>query len=104
MWGPPTGWDSAPSESHHKTEIKAPSKNTQGNASTLIYQTAKRQTELRTLQRATHHYKLNNFGQEKEANSQRPEVGGALFNIMNDGSGVPTMKRHSSWNKSKPTL
>ena len=36
------------------------------------------------------------------SNSQRPEVGGALFNIMNDGSGVPTMKWHSSWNKSKP--
>eukprot|EP00957_Ditylum_brightwellii_P022458 1694914-Ditylum_brightwellii.AAC.1 len=39
LWGIPSGWDSAPSESHHRTEIKAPSKNTQGNDATLINQT-----------------------------------------------------------------
>ena len=27
MWGPPKGWNSAPNESHHKTEVKAPSTN-----------------------------------------------------------------------------
>ena len=32
IWGPPAGRDSAASESHHKTEIKAPAKNTQKNA------------------------------------------------------------------------
>eukprot|EP00536_Pseudo-nitzschia_multiseries_P006346 jgi/Psemu1/15033/gm1.15033_g len=28
LWGSPAGWDSGPNESHHETEIKAPSKNT----------------------------------------------------------------------------
>ena len=45
-WGPPNGWDSAPSESHHKTNIKSPPKTTQQNASLLITQTASCQTEL----------------------------------------------------------
>jgi hypothetical protein len=45
MWGPPCGWDSAPSESHHKSEIKGPSKNTQQNASTLIQQLWERKKE-----------------------------------------------------------
>ena len=40
-WGPPSGWDSAPSESHHKTEMKGLSKNAQRNPSTLIWQTWK---------------------------------------------------------------
>ena len=26
IWGPPAGWDLVASESHHKTEIKAPAK------------------------------------------------------------------------------
>ena len=38
MWGPPAGWDSAASDSHHKTEIKAPTKNAQRNASSFIEQ------------------------------------------------------------------
>ena len=45
MWGPPAGWDSAASESHPKTEIKAPAKNTRRNASSLIEQTASCQLE-----------------------------------------------------------
>ena len=39
LWGPATGWDSSPSESHHKMEIKGPSKNTQRNPHTLVKQT-----------------------------------------------------------------
>ena len=42
MWGPPSGWDSAPSESHHKYQIKAPSQNTQKRPATVIEQTARR--------------------------------------------------------------
>ena len=44
-WGPPSGWDSASSESHHKTEIKGPAKNTQRNASTLVEQTWNRKRD-----------------------------------------------------------
>ena len=101
MWGPPTGWDSAPSESHHKTEIKAPSKNTQRNASTLIYQTAVRQTEYRDLLRATTHYQMNNNGSPSH-NDIRPKVAGAMFNITKDAQGQATMEWKGTQNKSKP--
>eukprot|EP00536_Pseudo-nitzschia_multiseries_P006937 jgi/Psemu1/16476/gm1.16476_g len=59
LWGTPSGWDSAPSESHHKIEIKAPSKNTQGNAATLINQTTNRQQERTIIWTATYEYKIN---------------------------------------------
>ena len=52
MWGPPSGWNSAPSESHHKTKIKAPSKYIQRNTGTLIEQTPIRQLQNETLSRA----------------------------------------------------
>ena len=45
MWGPLAGWDSAASKSHHKTEIKAPAKSTQRNASYFIEQTVSHQLE-----------------------------------------------------------
>ena len=40
LWGPPKGWDSAPSKTHHTTEVKALSKNTQRRPKKLIQQTA----------------------------------------------------------------
>eukprot|EP00536_Pseudo-nitzschia_multiseries_P009633 jgi/Psemu1/23763/gm1.23763_g len=45
LFGAPTGWDSAASESNHKTELKAPAKRTQQIKSTLIKQTCKRLME-----------------------------------------------------------
>jgi hypothetical protein len=82
MWGPPAGWDSAPNESHHKTQIKAPSKNTQKNARTLIQQIATRQNELRILRRAA---------QTMEADASTPEkkrdgISGSKFRIYRDGN------------------
>ena len=56
-WGPPTGWDSAPSESHHKTEIKGPAKNTQRNASTLVEQTWNRKRDKYILNSVSSLYK-----------------------------------------------
>ena len=102
MWGPPSGWDSAPSESHHKTEKKAPSKNTQRNASTFIEQTAARQLKNRTLQRA-----YGVFGLNQEDNSGRrttEPVSGAKFTKSLDDHGDPLM----TWddcrvNQNKPT-
>ena len=57
MWGPPSGWDSGPSESHHKSEIKGPSKNTQLNGRTLIHQLCTRKSEKYLLNRVTNLYK-----------------------------------------------
>ena len=59
LWGNAENWNSSYSESNHKTEIKNPSKNTQLNMSSLIAQTAMRQTENRMLQRFTNEYNLN---------------------------------------------
>eukprot|EP00536_Pseudo-nitzschia_multiseries_P003479 jgi/Psemu1/7863/gm1.7863_g len=49
LFGPPIGWDSAASESSHKTEVKAPTKRTQQIKSTLIKQTCKRVMEYCTI-------------------------------------------------------
>eukprot|EP00536_Pseudo-nitzschia_multiseries_P011769 jgi/Psemu1/29889/gm1.29889_g len=90
LWGSPAGWDSAPNESHHKTEIKAPSKNTQGNAASLISQTANQ---------ATYHYNLN---PPDPPPIERPDGGGSHFQIMRTKNGESTMKWLPSTNKTKP--
>ena len=89
MWGPPTGWDSAPCESHHKTEVKAPSKNTQRTASSLIDQTIQRQRETRTIRRARHTFNLNPTDTKF---SPIDEVHGARFSIFVNDEGRPAMK------------
>ena len=83
-WGPPTGWDSAPSESHHKTNIKAPSKTTQQNASLLITQTASRQTELNLIRTFQHMH--DNHGQKLHESDPLPCDGicGSRFVIKRD--------------------
>ena len=91
MWGPPCGWDSSFSESNHKTEIKAPSKNTQGNASSIIVQTAKQQIEYQTLQKATNMFELNDNGNIRFTNESN-HVSGANFSIEEDNNGKPSMK------------
>ena len=52
MFGPPAGWDSSPCEGHHKTDIKAPSKNTQQNSSSIIEQTCRRKIEKSLINKA----------------------------------------------------
>ena len=92
-WGPPTGWDSAPSESHHKTNIKAPSKTTQQNASTIINQTATRQTELNLIR--TFNDLNDNYNSDGEGSYKFTEVGGSWFEIVRDVNNncLPTMMR-----------
>lgn len=65
LWGPPAGWDSSACEGHHKTEIKAPSKSTQCNKSTLIEQTANRQLEYRLIDRAITEYSILPVAKER---------------------------------------
>ena len=59
-YGPPKGFDSVPSESHHKMAIKAPSKTTQGRALLLIEQTGNIIMQNKILDR-----NVNQFGKEK---------------------------------------
>ena len=58
MWGPPKGWDSSASKSHHKTKAKAPAKTTQQRSSTMLKQTSKRHCEKRILEKANSHWNL----------------------------------------------
>ena len=52
FWGPLSQMSFGPSESHHKTEVKAPSMNTQRRPSTFVQQTSKRHTEVRVVCKA----------------------------------------------------
>ena len=95
-WGPPTGWDSSFSESHHKTEVKAPSKNTQQNAHTLIEQTMRRVLEKKILERVS----PNTFMEVDDTKRRVNAAGGAKFRIFLS-HGVPTMRYEDKNNQMK---
>eukprot|EP00536_Pseudo-nitzschia_multiseries_P017257 jgi/Psemu1/50051/gm1.50051_g len=99
LWGSSADWDSAPNESPHKTEIKAPSKNTQGNTASLINQTTQLKSEKMMLSHATYHYNLN---LPDPPSIERPDGGGSHFQIMRTNNGESTMKWLCSTNKTKP--
>eukprot|EP00957_Ditylum_brightwellii_P082515 6273229-Ditylum_brightwellii.AAC.1 len=82
LWGIPSGRDSAPSKSHHKTEIKAPSKNTHDNAATLMNQTANRKQERVILQTATYEYKINHIDGSTNTGQTCPAIAGSHFHLM----------------------
>ena len=88
-WGPPTGWDSSFNESHHKTEVKGPSKNTQQNARTLMEQTMRRRAEKDLLQRVSP--VLVSECENAQSSKKTVATGGAKFCIFRK-DGVPTMQ------------
>ena len=104
MWGPPCGWDSSFNESHHKTEIKAPAKNTQCRGSTFVKQTISRLVEYRTVQLATDVWHLG-----KEISCENPPerksrggIFGAKFLLYREGrNGTPTMSWKASRDKDR---
>ena len=100
MWGSPAGWDSAPSESNHKTKIKAPSKNTQNNASTFIEQTGKRYTENRLIERSVLLFGI--VPPEEDKRTSDFSISGAQFQITTDEEGMPIMKWSKYRNRKKP--
>jgi hypothetical protein len=83
-WGPPRQWNSGPNESHHKTEVKAPSLNTQRRTDSFIQQTAGGHTELRLLRRACRNFGVSDARIEadkptfQEANSRKT---GARYSV-----------------------
>ena len=104
LWGHPSGWDSSWSESHHKTQIKAPSKNTQQHAASLIKQVGIRQTELRTIEFAMRAFKLQASAPASDPLSVN-ELGmhGARFRVEKDGNGSPRMEWYDSRHNEKPS-
>ena len=102
MFGPPAGWDSAPCEGHHKTDVKAPSKNTQQNASSLIQQTCKRKLENASIDCVMH--MSHSTGSTPGKVHRKPcLVGGSKYKIYYR-NGRPTMEWTSATNQSKPHL
>ena len=103
MWGLPSGWDSAPSESHHKIELKAPSKNTQRNTSTLIEQTAIRQLQNNTLICTNNYFDLEVDNDEVGGTKINP-VSSSKFTIKVDNNSSAVMAWDDiHYNKVKPT-
>ena len=103
MWGhPANNWDSSFSESHHKTRIKAPSKNTQNCMDKLIEQTATRLSELHLIHTATNYYGLSHTNSDQIKKQHR--VGGTQFQIFKDDNGSPSMSYTRKYNHSKPLI
>ena len=103
-WGPFNQMNSGPSESHHKTEVKAPSMNTQRRPATFIQQCTKRYSEVRVIRKACQN--LGFSDQQILANrpaSQLPHnipVTGARYSLglKND---VPSMRWDSKSHKGR---
>jgi hypothetical protein len=95
LWGAPRQWNSGPSESHHKTEVKALSKNTQRRADSLVIQTAQRYTELRVLRTAARAY---GFSDKQVENNKVPvslqhvPVTGTSYSIGFNSLNMPCMR------------
>jgi len=90
LWGNAEKWNSSYLESNHKTEIKNPSKNTQGNMTGLITQTAMRQTENRMLQRFTNEYNLHL--PRTQTRKKGPAIGGTSYVVFRNSLSESTMK------------
>ena len=98
MFGPPSGWDSSPCESHHKTDIKAPSKNTQKNDSSLIQQTFRRKMEysdIHSVMNSPAYLYRDLASYERERNRQA----GSRYKICWDENNQPSMKWSRKSNK-----
>eukprot|EP00536_Pseudo-nitzschia_multiseries_P010557 jgi/Psemu1/26302/gm1.26302_g len=98
LFGPPTGWDSAASESNHKTEVKAPTKRAQRIKSTLFKQTCKRVMEYRTIDQLGREFDL--FHHKSFTGVSHPTEGGRSAGskfLITVRDGLPYMK----WDKKK---
>ncbi len=101
-WGPLRQMNSGPSESHHKTEVKAPSMNTQRRPATFVKQCSTRYTELRVMRKACQKLGIS----EQQVINDRPPsvhpatipVAGTRYSVglIND---VPSMRWDSKSHK-----
>eukprot|EP00980_Cylindrotheca_fusiformis_P021660 scaffold8510_cov79-Cylindrotheca_fusiformis.AAC.1 len=106
MWGPPTGWDSGPSESHHKTEVKLPAKNTQRREVNFTEQVSKRYHESVVIRKGQY---MNQIYQPDTllANRNRKRhhgnlfLKGARFDVGRNVRGRPAMRWISQENFGK---
>ena len=83
-YGPTSGQDSAPSETNHKGQIKAPAKRTQLNGSTLIEQTCSRHMEYRRIDRLHKEFPMYPQKKEKDPPGENGIAAGSRFVIRQD--------------------
>ena len=105
-WGPFRQMNSGPSESHHKTEVKAPSMNTQRRPSTFIQQTCKRYTEVRVIRKACQELRISDeqiIGNQPPTLHQTIPVTGARYSVGLFNS-IPTMRWDSKTHKHRATI
>jgi hypothetical protein len=76
-WGPLCQMNSGPSESHHKTEVKAPSMNTQRRPATFIQQVSTRYTEIRVMRKAFQQVGIS----DQQVLDNRPPTTGCTLNF-----------------------
>jgi hypothetical protein len=106
MWGPLSQMNSGPSESHHKTEVKAPSKNTQRRPATFIQQTSQRYTEIRVVRRACQKMGLSDqqiLGNKPSILPASYVVSGARYSLLLQDR-VPTMRWDSKSHLHRETI
>jgi hypothetical protein len=106
-WGPLRQMNSGPSESHHKTEVKAPSMNTQRRPATFVKQCSTRYTELRVIRKACQKLGIS----EQQVLNDRPysvhpatiPVSGTRYSLglIND---VPSMRWDSKSHKHRVSI
>jgi hypothetical protein len=97
-WGPLRQMNSGPNESHHKTEVKAPSKNTQRRVDSFIKQTAKRYTEMRLVRKACRHFGISEaqiLSGQIPPNCKNLSISGAYYSVGLSEHNVPTMQWES---------
>ena len=96
QFGPSSGFDSAPSETNHKTEIKAPAKRTQLIGSTLIKQTCERHMEYRRIDRLHREFPMFRTKQKKKLPGPTGRACGSRFVIGKNASGP-----YMTWQKTQ---
>ena len=104
LFGPPSGWDSSPSESNHKIDVKAPALRTQHNPSTLDNQTGYHYIQNRAIDSLDAEYDLYGCRQSgKDSSIGGNTAGGSFFRIGIDEAGDRFMNWVLKKNKSVPT-
>jgi hypothetical protein len=99
--------NSGPSESHHKTEVKAPSMNTQRRPATFMQQCSKRHTELKVIRKACQKLGMSDqqILDDRPASEQPfnvPVTGARCsLGLMND---VPSMRWDSKSHKHRALM
>ena len=102
-YGPPTGWDSGPSEQHHKESVKVPARLTRRQQESFNEEVGKWYCEAAIIQKAETHYQLskaylnqpNQGSQFPQLKDAKVQMFGACFFVGLDQNMVPGLQEES---------